>query len=81
MSNLFNLSEYPALTDTINESVKNLIDETEKAGYINPQIECEIKIEDGRIYKLKFERIDLDQGYIWAFSDRIDNPWRDKRVA
>ncbi len=59
MSNLFNLSDYPTIMDTINEAATKLIEETDKADFKNPLLECEIKVEDGRIYKIVFERIDL----------------------
>lgn len=60
MSNLFNLGEHPEIMDTLNEAAKKLIEQTEKAGYVNPKIDCELKIDDGRIFKLNFERVDLD---------------------
>jgi hypothetical protein len=60
MSNLFNLSEHPAITEALNEAAKKLIEETAKAGYVNPELDCELKVDDGRIFKLKFERVDLN---------------------
>lgn len=60
MSNLFNLGEHPEIMETLNDAAKKLIEQTEKAGYINPELECELKVDDGRIFKLKFERVDLD---------------------
>lgn len=60
MSNLFNLSEHPAITEALNEAAIKLIQETKKAGYVNPKLDCELKVDDGRIFKLKFERVDLD---------------------
>jgi hypothetical protein len=60
MSNLFNVGDHPQIMEALKEAVKNLIEETEKAGYKNPELDCELKVDDGRIFKLKFERIDLD---------------------
>ena len=60
MGNLYNLGEHPEIMGALNEAAKKLIEETEKAGYVNPDLECEFKVDDGRIFKLKFERVDLD---------------------
>lgn len=54
------LKDYPMLEDAINDTAKILIEATEKAGYINFDIDCIVSIDDGRIYKLKFERVDAD---------------------
>ncbi len=59
MSNLFDLSEYPEITDTLQKAAIELIEQTEKAGFVNPIIETDVKVDDGRIFKLMFERIDL----------------------
>ena len=40
MSNLFNLSEHPAITEALREAAKKLIEETTKAGYVNPKAVC-----------------------------------------
>lgn len=60
MGNLFNLGDHPGIMEALTQSAKTLIEETEKAGYVNPVLDCELKIDDGRIFKLTFERVDQD---------------------
>lgn len=60
MGNLFNLEEHPQIIETLKEALTKLIDQTELVDYRNPLLECEIKVDDGRIFKLVFERVDLD---------------------
>lgn len=58
--NNFNLHEHPAVVDILGAAAKKLIEECDKSGYINPEFNCDLKIDDGRVFKLKFKRVDLD---------------------
>lgn len=50
----------PEAVQILNDAIKRFIEYSEKCQFINPSFACEAKLEDGRIFQLKFERIDLD---------------------
>lgn len=53
------IKEVPIVHNAISESCKLLIEATQKAGYHNVDIDCNLSVEDGRVFKLKFERVDV----------------------
>lgn len=52
------ISEKPNVEAAIHESAKLLIEATAKAGFKNPELDCKLSVDDGRVYNLKFERVD-----------------------
>ena len=54
------IKEQKNVESAIHESAKILIEAIEKAGYKNPDIDCTLSVNDGRVFKLKFERVDAD---------------------
>ncbi len=60
MPELPSIEENFEIAKAINESFKTLLKAFDKEGYKNPDLNCKIMTEDGRIFKLNFERIDLD---------------------
>jgi hypothetical protein len=53
------IKEVPVVNDAISASVKLLIEATEKAGYNNVDIDCNVSADNGKVFKLKFERVDV----------------------
>lgn len=49
------------ITKLLTEVGKKLIEESKNEGYINPEWIFTMHLDDGSIYKLTFERIDLQK--------------------
>ena len=53
-----NIKDHPAVEKALVKSAKLLIDSTYQSGFEHPTLECTLDVEDGRRYKLTFERVD-----------------------